>query len=251
MWSALDRAIVIVSNTLTDIELTLGVTSADSSLAGVLVLALLGLLGVGLVWALVLALVRTVVGRSHTGGDLRSRDLRSMGPAVDWGPHAAEPADADDREEPSFGRGRLHQGVEAPAPLAGAASALSLTEQEPSLGAPQSEDQAMPVHYVRLTRLPHPEPLGAVKSARPEWTGAVVPTSLEDAGAVEVGCVPVRHEPTAKAKGRDSVRAVDYRISALPRVDASGVRRPNMLVYTALDRGFVPKAKGIFLRRRS
>jgi hypothetical protein len=246
MWSAFDRAIAIASSTLTDIELTLGLTSADGSLAGVLVLALLGLLGVGLVWALVLALARAAVGRSPAG-----RDLSSWEPAVDWGPRAAEPADADDREEPSFGRGRLRLGDEAPAPLAGAAGALSLTEQELSLDAPQAEDQAMPVHHVRLARLPRPEPLGAVKSARPEWTGAVVPTSLEDAGAVEVARVSMRHEPTAKAKGRNSVRAVDYRISALPRVDAGGLRRPNMLVYTALDRGFVPKAKGLFLRRRS
>jgi hypothetical protein len=89
-----------------------------------------------------------------------------------------------------------------------------------------------------MRSLPDPAPLGPVVSARPEWTGKVVPTSLEEAGAVEVCKVLSRR---AMPGSSAPVRAVDYRICGLPRVDGQGLRQPDVLVYTVADRGFVPQ----------
>jgi hypothetical protein len=244
---ALHQAVAMVGNSLADMGTTLGATSLDGGLARLFVVTLLGLLGTGICWALLLAAARWVVERLRGGDEFGARE-----PAVDWGAGARGFADAgQEREEPSFGRGRLRQDV-APAPAAAAAASVPGPEaQEPSLAgeAHLPADHALPIHHVRLARLPHPQPLGAVKSARPEWTGAVVPTSLEEAGAVEVARVSVRHDSSAKT--RDAARMVDYRISALPRVDAAGQRRPNMLVYTAQERGLVPKASVAPLRRKA
>jgi len=246
MWWALHQAVAISGNTLADTGTTLGATSLDGGLARLFVVTLLGLLGIGVCWALLLMVARWVMARLSGAGDFGERE-----PAVDWGAGRGGLAQAGhEREEPSFGRGRLRHDA-APAPAAAAGAAPGVEAQEPSKTGETHPpaDHALPIRHVQLARLPQPQPLGAVKNARPEWTGAVVPTSLEEAGAVEVTRVPIRH-PTA-AKGRDSVRAIDYRISALPRVDAAGQRRPNMLVYTALDRGSAPKASTAPLRRKT
>ena len=232
----------MLGNSLADMGTTLGATSLDGGLARLFLVTLLGLLGIGVCWALLLFAARLVMGRLHGAHEFGTRE-----PAVGPGLRASGLAFADhDREEPSLG----HQGptqdlASAPAAAVTAAPPRAL---EPSLGALPA-GHALPIRHVRLSQLPHLQPLGAVKSARPEWTGAVVPTSLEEAGAIEVARISVRHESAAKS--RDTVRAVDYRISALPRVDAAGQRRPNMLVYTALDRGMVRKAPMALLRRKA
>lgn len=239
----------MLGNSLADLGTTLGATSLDGGLARLFLVTLLGLLGIGVCWALLLFAARLVMGRLHGAHEFGTRE-----PAVGPGLRARGLAFADhDREEPSLGHEGPTQDL-APAPAAAVTAALAPPAppapkaDEPSLG-DLPAGHALPIRHVRLSQLPHLQPLGAVKSARPEWTGAVVPTSLEEAGAVEVARILVRHELAAKSC--DTVRAVDYRISALPRVDAAGQRRPNMLVYTALDRGLVRKAPMALLRRKA
>jgi hypothetical protein len=234
MWWALHQVITVLVNGLADMGGTLGATSLGGGLARLFLLTLLGLLGIGVCWALFLLAARSVMGRLRSAHDFASREP-DVGPALQRRGVAFA---GRDREEPSIGGGHATQDL-PPAPAAAAYAAHGLDTQEPA-------HRALPIRHVRLARLPRPAPLGAVKGARPEWTGAVVPTSLEEAGAVEVARILVRHE--SAGKNRKSVRAVDYRISSLPRVDAAGQRRPNMLVYTALDRGFVPKASRAPLR---
>jgi hypothetical protein len=95
------------------------------------------------------------------------------------------------------------------------------------------------IQRIKVKHLPEPAQRGAVVSARPEWTGKVVPSSLEEAGAVEV-CRVLSRRATAPGNAAP-VRAVDYRVCGLPRVDGEGHRQPDVLVYTVADRGFLPK----------
>jgi hypothetical protein len=232
----------IVADAAADAGASLGLSALDAGLARLFLLLLLGLLGIGFCWAMVLAAARWMIGhaRGEEGFGLRE-------PTVGWGApqRSALRGEAETREPPSIGDAEPRGGL-SPAPAA-AAGGPRMNTHEPA--SRLKTHASLPVRHVRLAKIPHPQPLGSVKSARPEWTGAVVPTSLAEAGAVEVTRVSVQHELSAKE--RDTVRAVDYCVSALPRVDAAGRRRPNMLVYAAFDRGLMPKAAKASLRRKA
>jgi len=109
-----------------------------------------------------------------------------------------------------------------------------------------NDGSSLSFRKVSLDELPHLAPLGRAGFSRPEWTGAVAPASMQDAGAFEV-CrfkvrVPAKPSGTRAGEGRQSEQTVDYRVCSLPRVSLAGSRRPDLLVYTTSERGIAPKA---------
>jgi hypothetical protein len=217
---------------------------------GIVVLGLF--LGLALAWAVVLGSLQSVFrlfgsGRgpalAASGPDFR--DMRYDAPMrtrdepgrLDVVPMAGPAPRRKRRPEPSA----------APEPAVRAEDEPVMVKPEGRLA--QAAGRAIPkrsnplsalggVRRVKLRSLPDLAPLASVISARPEWTGKVVPSSLEEAGAVEVCKVLSRRSmPGSTAP----VRAVDYRICGLPRVDGDGHRQPDVLVYTVADRGFLPK----------
>lgn len=129
----------------------------------------------------------------------------------------------------------------------------SMGEVLESMGFEAPDDGAkLPYRKVNLDALPHLAPLGRAGFSRPEWTGAIAPASMQDAGAYEV-CrfkLKVPAAPAGRiAEGRQSEQTVDYRICSLPRVSSAGSRRPDLLVYTTSDRGMAPKAGAAFKRK--
>lgn len=215
------------------------------------IMILLALLAITALWLGLLAAARGLLrGLGMGGADARAVEqeaprLRDPG---GFGPRLPEPARLD--VVPAAKPRRPGEPAQRSlSPLAVPHVARSAAPMNPVAPGPRVESLALteppaghwsPVRRVRLDRLPAPAPLRAVVSARPEWTGQVVTGSLQEAGAVEVCRLMVRQ--AAPPRGGDAVRAVDYRVCGLPRVDAEGIRRPDVLVYTALDRGFVPRA---------
>jgi hypothetical protein len=205
---------------------------------------LVALLAVAIAWALLLGLLRMFAGLFGAGGRREKPhfDARAAG-------HVGFAAMA----EPA-GPGRLDV-----VPSALARQAPQLVEPEiktPSVrprgtarlsqAAGGTSSGALPISplddlkRVQLKRMPQLPDRGLVVSARPEWTGKVIPSSLQDAGAVEICRVLSRRTPALA--GNQTVRAVDYRVCGLPRVDGEGRRQPDVMVYTVADRGFLPKS---------
>ncbi len=86
MWWTLHQMVAMLGNSLADLGTTLGATSLDGDLARLFLVTLLGLLGIGICWALLLFAARLVMGRLHGAhesapgspppvGDLRARGL--------------------------------------------------------------------------------------------------------------------------------------------------------------------------------
>lgn len=159
---------------------------------------------------------------------------------------------APERREPSLDA----MAAEAPAPVSAEPAeghAQSMGEVLESLGFEAPDDGAkLPYRKVTLDAMPHLAPLGRAGFSRPEWTGAIAPASMQDAGAYEVCRFKLKVPATSGnriAEGRQSEQTVDYRICSLPRVSSAGSRRPDLLVYTTSDRGMAPKAGGTIKRK--
>ena len=221
----------------------------------VLGLVILGLfLGLAVAWALALGLLQGLFrllgggGRrvaSVGGPDLRDFDCAPAMSGPERGRLDVIPS-ASPAPHPGRGARAVPEPVESPAAMHFEATPappkpetrLAQAAGAAAAGASVPLSALGGVRRVRMRTLPSLARLGPVVSARPEWTGKVVPSSLEEAGAVEV-CKVLSRRPVP---GRSApVRAVDYRICGLPRVDGEGRRQPDVLVYTVMDRGFLPK----------
>lgn len=239
----------------------------DSELAQVVAMLFLALVGLALLWGVLLVIVRAVLALFGGGapevssrreealsfgarGDEDRRDparldipaTRAAAEEEEWVPnHRTKPL--------SQAAGRTRQNVRAEAPSAGPSVVGNAAETTVARSAERPAERFTgPFLQIKMASLPNPVERGSVVSARPEWTGRVVPSSFQEAGAVEVCRVLTRRTP-AIAASADTVRAVDYRVCGMPRVDGEGRRRPDVLVYTVADRGFLPKAATPKLRR--
>jgi len=221
---------------------------------GVVVLGLL--LALAIVWSVFLGLLRGFFGLFGGGG---GRDRTPQGPDLrDAGFVPVTARDAPGRLDviPSAATALAEAEREQMALAGKPAKAVAAVEAAPGF-APSKRDarlakaagaaprinpvtqSAGAVQRIKMKHLPAPAQRGPVVSARPEWTGKVVPSSLEDAGAVEV-CRVLSRRATASGNAAP-VRAIDYRVCGLPRVDGEGHRQPDVLVYTVADKGFLPK----------
>lgn len=225
----------------------------DNEVVTLSVVVLVALVTLAIVWALLLAFLRGFLALFGGG---RPRETVSFD-RPQGGFAAFTPASAGASEA-----GRLDvvpSAAATQAPRLSPREAFSVKAQEPRVSTPRpskarprlseaaggATSGALPIspsddlHQVQLRQMPQLADRGRVVSARPEWTGKVVPSSLQEAGAVEVCRVLSRRAPTLV--GNETVRAVDYRVCGLPRVDGEGRRQPDVLVYTVADRGFLPK----------
>lgn len=224
----------------------LGLIGQDNDVVVLATSAFVALLVLTMVWALVLTLMRGFLGLfERPRASAQKSDLREIG----FTPGAREPGALDvvpgAMNPPDFAA------KEAAAPPVRAAAARSSSRSSRLSQAAGKRSETDPlalhrateadVHRVALKQLPRIEDRGVLASARPEWTGAVVPSSMQEAGAVEI-CKVLSRRPSAIA-GSEGVRAVDYRVCGLPRVNTDGRRQPDVLVYTVADRGFIPKGK--------
>jgi hypothetical protein len=250
----------------------------DNEMITLGVVILIGLVTLSLVWALVLGFLRVIVGifgggsKDRPEGDdprregfvlaaspTRERGRLDVVPSAaprlrpaDPAPKMREPGQSEpSRPEPSRTEPSRPEPSrpEIGAPRDGGASRPRLSE-----AAGATARGALPIsptddlHQIQLRQLPQLAHRGRVVSARPEWTGKVVPSSLQAAGAVEVCKVLSRRAPALA--GNETVRAVDYRVCGLPRVDGEGRRQPDVMVYTVTDRGFLPKGASAKQSRR-
>jgi len=217
---------------------------------------LIALLAVAIAWALLLGLLRMIAGlfgagrretphfevRSEAGFGFADAAPAAAGPGrLDVVPSAAV------RQAPRISTRPAEEPVHEPrAPQLSTPPLRPRSASRLSEAAGGSRAGALPIspledlQRVQLKQMPRLSDRGLVVSARPEWTGKVIPSSLQDAGAVEVCRVLSRRQPVLA--GNQTVRAVDYRVCGLPRVDGEGRRQPDVLVYTVADRGFLPKS---------
>jgi hypothetical protein len=219
----------------------------DNELLTLGTMTLIALMILAVVWALVLELLGTLLALFGAGGEREPEgsapDLRERGFAFGPALSRDEPGRLD--VVPSAGekgprlKARPAEEPRANAPAPRARSAARLREAAGGSPGALAVSPADDFRQVQLRQLPQLTDRGHVVSARPEWTGKVVPGSLQEAGAVEV-CRVLTRRPSALA-GSQSVRAVDYRVCGLPRVDDEGRRQPDLLVYAVADRGFLPK----------
>jgi hypothetical protein len=232
----------------------------DNEVVTLGVVALISLLTLSLIWMLFLGLLRGVVGlfgggsdRSGAAGDLRREGFVFAGAPergrLDVVPSAAVKtrplAAAPKIREPEVTPTPEIRAPKSPAPRTRLSEAAGGNTDRGALPIRPGDD----LQQIQLRELPRLSDRGRVVSARPEWTGRVVPSSLQAAGAVEI-CKVLSRRPPALA-GNETVRAVDYRVCGLPRVDGEGRRQPDVLVYTVADRGFLPKGAPAKQSRRS
>jgi hypothetical protein len=231
----------------------------DNEVVTLGVVALIGLLTLSLVWMLFLGLLRGIVGlfggqdKGGTAGDLRREGFVFAG-APERGRLDVVPSTAV-KTRPLAPAPKIREPENAPAPEIRAPKSPSPRTRLSEAAGGNMDRGALPIRpgddlqQIQLRQLPQLSDRGRVVSARPEWTGRVVPSSLQAAGAVEICKVLSRRAPTLA--GNETVRAVDYRVCGLPRVDGEGRRQPDVFVYTVADRGFLPKGAPAKQSRRS
>lgn len=197
------------------IRAVLGSFGQDNELLALGLLILLSLLIVAGLWALLLMLVRSIMG--VLAGD--SDEPAEGGATHRVSPRLSTPA----MNVPE--RARLDVVPSSATPLQQRATAAD----EPlamARGPAVSGDDGLPLRKVSLSEMPKPSPLRASMGGSSEFGSSAAPGAWSTAEAAEITRVSLGGE-------RGSTRgAQSYRIAALPWVDASGERRPDLFVYS-------------------